>query len=243
MTEAYRRLIVEREGNPYRLGRHVHHDPRNRSFAIDAHKVTIITNAFWKPNDPTPLNQNRYWDGTKYISLGSCTGNAAGKAASCAPFTNKFDEQYAVDNIYAPATQIDPFPGQYPPTDTGSDGQSVMKVLQSRGVIGSYWWGFNIDQILAGLMSGPCIFGIEWREGMFTPDARGRIKPSGAVAGGHEICCFGWDNDNQEFFGPNSWGPDWGATINDCPGCWRMRIDDMAALMVTGGDCCFPKVA
>lgn len=236
------RLIVERSGIPYRLGRHVNHDPRNRSFAVNAREFSVITNAFWMPNDPMPLDQNRYWDGTKYISLGSCTGNAAAKSVSCAPFKNKFDEQYAV-GVYSDATKIDPFDGQYPPTDTGSDGSSVMKVLKTRGVIGSYWWGFNIDQILAGLMQGPGIFGVEWRDDMFTPDGRGRIKPTGAIAGGHEICCIGWDNDSQEFIIQNSWGKDWGKTISGCPGCCRVRVDDMASLMATGGDCCFPRAA
>ena len=231
MTENYRRLIEELAGNPYRLGRHINHDPRNRSFAVQASGVAIQS-VFWMPNDKTPLNQER----------GSCTGNAGTKCVSTSPWPNNFDQAYA-EKLYADATLIDPFPGQYPPTDTGSDGSSVMKVLQSRGVIKSYWWGFNVDQILAGLMSGPGCFGVEWRNDMFSPDARGRIKPTGAVAGGHEICFIAWDSDNQEFIIQNSWGPSWGKEINGCPGCCRIRIDDLASLMATGGDCVFPKAA
>jgi hypothetical protein len=183
------------------------------------------------PNSKDALDQG---------DLGSCTGNAAVKAVSTAPFVNNFDEAAAVD-VYSAATRVDNFYGTYPPTDTGSDGSSAMRVLKERGLIASYWWGFNTDQILVGLMSGPGCIGIEWREGMFVPDARGRIKPTGEIAGGHELMFCGWDADKQEIIGQNSWGPAWGKTINGCAGCYRIRIDDLASLMVTGGDCVFPR--
>jgi hypothetical protein len=232
MTEIYRRLIAENPNNPYRLGRHINHDPRSKAFAVRSSGVAINP-VFWMPNNKQPFDQG---------SLGSCTGNMAAKAVSTAPFELVLTEADAVA-IYSAATKIDPFKDQYPPTDTGSDGASVMKVLQSLGYIKSYSWGFNVDQILAGLMSGPGGFGIEWREGMFTPDVRGRVRPIGAVAGGHEILFIGWDADSQEFILQNSWGASWGVTINGCPGCFRIRLDDLAALMATGGDCVFPLAA
>jgi hypothetical protein len=52
-----------------------------------------------------------------------------------------------------------------------------------------------------------------------------------------------FDNYETTLSSQNSWGDLWGVTINDCPGCCRLRLDDLAALMTTGGDCVFPRAA
>lgn len=223
-----KRRIQELSSNPYRLGRHVNHDVRSRQFAVRAGNP--IVSVFHKPNNPIALDQG---------SLGSCTGNAAAKCLSTAPFIHDLDEAEAV-RIYSEATKIDPFDGVYPPTDSGSDGISVMKVCQKRGYITSYQWAFNLDQALSALMEKPGICGVEWREGMFNPDSRGRVKPVGAVCGGHEVTMIGYDKATEEGIFVNSWGPGWGVVVQGITGCFRMRIDDFSSLLATGGDVTFP---
>lgn len=222
------RTLVESHRHPYRLGRHIYHDSRSRAYAVRG--GAPITSVFHKPNDIIALDQG---------SVGACTGFAAVKCLSTAPFTNRFTE---VDGraVYSAATAIDPFEGTWPPTDTGSNGLSVMKVCKSKGWIKGYQWAFTLDQALSALMERPGICGIEWREDMFTPDDRGRIKPSGAIAGGHEVCMIGYDRPHEEIILVNSWGPGFGAIINGVTGCFRIRIDDFAALIATGGDVTFP---
>jgi hypothetical protein len=229
MTTLVRR-IPELEGNPYRLGRHIRHDQRNRGFAV-ALTVPIVS-VLHRPNNAIAFDQG---------SLGSCTGNAAVKCVSTAPFRYDFNEDVAV-SVYSDATKLDPFAGQYPPDDTGSDGLSVMKVCKSRGYIGAYQWAFTLDQALSALMLGPGICGVEWRRDMFTPDERGRIKPTGAIAGGHELCLIGYDLPHEELIVQNSWGPNWGIIYQGITGCCRLRIDDFASLLATGGDVTFPVV-
>jgi hypothetical protein len=224
------RMIPESPTNPYRLGRHVYQDSRSRAFA--AQGGATITSVFHRPTNPIALDQG---------SLGSCTGNAAAKCLSTAPFIHDLNESVAV-SIYSDATKIDPFAGTYPPTDTGSNGLSVMKVCQSRGYISGYRWAFNLDQALSALMAGPGILGIEWRDDMFTPDSRGRIKPTGAIAGGHQVTMIGYDKPHEEVILVNSWGPDWGNVEQGITGCFRMRVDDFSSLLATGGDLTFPNL-
>jgi hypothetical protein len=225
-----RRTIAELPGNPYRLGRHINHDARSRQFTARAGNP--IVSVFHKPNNPIALDQGQ---------IGSCTGNAAAKCLSTAPFIHNLTEADAV-SIYSDATKIDSFQGSYPSTDTGSDGISVMKVCQKRGYITSYEWAFNLDQALSALMLQPGICGVEWREGMFEPDSRGRVRIVGAIAGGHEVTMIGYDKGLEEIIFVNSWGPDFGVVEQGITGCFRMRIDDFSSLLATGGDVTFPNL-
>lgn len=215
---------------PRPLGRRVHHDPRSRQFPFAGRpEAGAPIRSVWWTRRCAILDQGR---------LGSCTGNAAagwlgtddGQQTGRADVT----EALAVD-LYSAATQVDPFPGAYPPDDTGSDGLSVCKVLKARGLISAYTHCFGLSDVLAALQTGPVLAGTNWYEGMFTPDDRGVVEVSGPVAGGHEYLLVGVDTDRAEVVFANSWGTGWGDG-----GYGRMSYDTLRRLLGEDGDATVP---
>jgi hypothetical protein len=99
-----------------------------------------------------------------------------------------------------------------------------------------YRWGFGLDDLRLGVgHEGPAVLGIPWHEGMFEPDDSGLIHVTGAVAGGHAICCFGVNEKTKVLRLHNSWGRDWGQNGN----C-SISFEDMAKLLANEGEACFP---
>jgi hypothetical protein len=216
-----------------RLGRNVRHDPRSWAYAFSAVDISTLSSVRHYSQIPT-LDQGK---------LGSCTGNAATKCLSYAPFWSEpdvqdvigndaiADEQYAV-GVYSDATKIDSYPGEYPPSDTGSDGLSVATVLKNRGLISGYQHAFSFDALATALAEQPVIVGTEWRQNMFDPAPDGRQTITGAVAGGHEYCLDELDVENQRVWMQNSWGDSWGVS-----GRAYFTWDDMRTLLSASGDC------
>lgn len=210
------------------LGRNVNHDSRSRYFAFVAPKAIDLKTVIHQRNIPI-LNQG---------ALGSCTGNATVGALGTTPMfeslprTLSLDEALAVA-IYSDATAIDPFRGQYPPDDTGSDGLSVAKVAQKRGLISGYQHAFDLNSALAALMVGPVITGTNWYSSFDYPATGGLVTiSSGAqVEGGHEFCVYGIDVENKEVLAANSWGQRWGNA-----GTFRMSWDTWGRLLSEQGD-------
>ena len=216
-----------------RLGRNVRHDPRSWNFPFHAVDISTLSSVRHQSQIPT-LDQGQ---------LGSCTGNAATKCLSYAPFWSdadvqkvlgsdeSTDETYAV-GVYSDATQIDDAPGTYPPTDTGSDGLAVATVLKNRGLISGYQHAFSLEALLSALAQQPVIVGTEWREDMFHPAPDGKMTITGSVAGGHEYCLDELDVENQRIWMQNSWGTTWGVQ-----GRAYFTWDDMRTLLSASGDC------
>jgi hypothetical protein len=145
-------------------------------------------------------------------------------------------------SIYSEATSKDPFQGQYPPTDTGSDGLTVCKVLQSRGYITSYEWAFGFQHGLSVISQYAMMQGTEWTNAMFHPEADGRVHPEGSVAGGHEYVWVGVEivskldsTQNRSWF-LNSWGNSFGVN-----GYFYMTWPDHEALLARNGDLGCPR--
>lgn len=204
------------------LGRHLNHDPRSRAYAAPA--TDPVFSALHKRRVPIYDQGN----------LGSCTGNALAGALSTAPFRHQFREATAV-RIYSAATKIDPFEGQYPPDDNGSDGLSVCKVAQTKGWITGYQHAFNINAALAALSRGPVICGIDWLEGLDTPDSSGLVRYVGSSRGGHELEFLGIDIVARQVRFAQSWGPDWGDH-----GYGVMSWSDFELALANQGDCTIP---
>jgi hypothetical protein len=203
------------------LGRLVQHDPRSLAY-------------------PAPVG---VWDSVQHDShapildqgnLGSCTGNAMAGALSYDPLwpavARPIDETFAVE-LYARATQLDAWPGSYPPDDTGSSGLAVSQAAREAGYLSGYQHAFTIDAALTALMDGPVITGIDWHDGMFDPDQSGQVHPTGQVAGGHEICADGIDKHNGLVWFRNSWGPGWGVD-----GRFSLAVADWSQLLSAKGD-------
>jgi hypothetical protein len=235
------RQIPQRLDTPYQLGRHVNHDERSRLYPFSVSPEAVgrgIGSIMWIRHVPIFDQGN----------LGSCTGNAAAGwlatdnelRAGLVEFTDKnglvsvLDEADAID-IYSAATVIDPWDGAYPPDDTGSDGLSVAKVLQSLGYIDVYTHGFSLDDLLLALQTGPVLVGTNWYDHMFYPDDRGVVTIGGNVAGGHEYLCVGIDDPQQELHFANSWGLGWGDG-----GYFRMSYATMTRLLSEDGDVTVP---
>ena len=198
--------------HPYPLGRLVQHDPRSRAFALPESSVDNIKSVCWIRHAPV-FNQG---------DLGSCTGNACLGALGTgsiydALYANNnlphFTEAQAVD-IYSKATIGDEWPGQYPPTDTGSSGLAVAKVAKDAGWIEAYYHAFSFNAALTAVQSAPVITGVNWYNNFFYPNMETgecSLSPTeNYPVGGHEICIDQLDVENKRVWFTNSWGPEWG---------------------------------
>jgi hypothetical protein len=214
-----------------RLGRHIEHDERSRAFEIEARGTTKLRSVHWRRHGQ-PFDQGE---------LGSCTGNAIAGALNTEPIYPAgkhqllLHEKDAVD-LYALATRLDEFPGDYPPDDTGSSGLAACKAAKTKGLISSYRHAFGIHQALTALMHGPVITGVNWYEGFDQPDANGHVTVNGQVRGGHEFEVLGYDVDAGEVLAENSWGAGWGIR-----GRFTFDVATWARLLDEQGDVTVPR--
>lgn len=218
--------------NQYGLGRYVWHDPRSRAFPI-THLAT-----------PQAISHPRYGPWLDQGQLGSCTGNAGTGMLGCGPFSPSqgpaqgFDEAFAIQ-LYSDATKVDDVPAEYPPTDTGSSGLAIAKVLKARGLIDRYEHAFSVREALVALQRAPVLIGSLWLTGMFNPDSHGRVRLSGAVAGGHEYLLReyvpGRTFNTGTLVCDNSWGLGWGDH-----GRFRLSVAQLSTLLSKQGDVTAP---
>lgn len=190
----------------------------------------VLVSASWPTNLSTCLDQG---------SLGSCTGNATAHVASSKPYTRKCTESEAV-RIYSHATQDDSFPGAYPPDDTGSTGFFAMKAACELGYFTGFSMAVGLTAVLQALQTRPGITGVDWYQGMDSPDANGLVAPTGLLRGGHEIEIFEVDIVKRIVWFQNSWGPGYGVHHGGRDGCFGMTFDDYELLLASGGDATFP---
>ncbi|WP_225840323.1 hypothetical protein [Streptomyces sp. NK08204] len=230
--------LPERDG-PYRLGRHIEHDPRSLRYAHGVLPESALKPVQWQRRVPV-FDQGQ---------LGSCTGNAAagvlatdsaaGPGATSVTVkgvARPVNEALAVD-LYKVATTLDGISGSYPPDDTGSSGLGVAKALKGWGLASGYTHAFSLSALKSALQAGPAMLGIVWLQSMFNPKSDGSlpVDKSSAVAGGHEIVCSGWDG--SRFRLDNSWGASWG----DGGSCWVAEAD-MQWLLSQQGDVTVPAL-
>lgn len=208
----------------YTLGRHLdpEHDWRSRNFPAATAPLTTVMHQ----HDGPILDQG---------NLNACTGNATAQALNCAPLRQPAGRRLLTEAdavaIYSWATAHDPYPGRYPPTDTGSDGLAVAKAARKLGLISTYQHAFGLAHTLGALVRSPLIIGIPWLQSMFSPASDGYLTVTGAVAGGHEVCLRGIDVQRQAVRLVNSWGHGWG----DGGEAW-LRWTDLGHLLEQQGD-------
>jgi hypothetical protein len=211
-----------------RLGRQKVHDEASRGFAMRA----VVDRSTWRDKsirlyDPIPNPNQR---------VGCCTF-----VAKCCQFNAIGNRKMGVvlnmtdaERGYARNTQIDPFPGTWPPTDTGSSGLASAKTAQEFGLGGEYRWLFGgADEVVQNVMEGRVIsVGTWWYWDMFADDqpilaGPPLIRPSGGQAGGHQYVIRGYDVDRDLVLGRCWWG-----SYRDF---WLARTD-LDALLRDDGD-------
>lgn len=245
-------MHVRRFINPAdaRLGRHVRHDPRSLAYAFGSLPQSAIQSVSWQRRIPI-LDQ---------ANLGSCTGNALvgvlgtdskgrtatesvtvkadGKGVFTAG-TYALDEAFAV-KAYSLNTLLDTYRGNYPPTDTGSDGLAAASTGKALGLLKGYRHAFTVDALRSALQAGPVLWGTVWLRSMFGTDADGFIKVdrTSGEAGGHELVISGYDVAEDVYEVQNSWGTSWGVD-----GFAYVHGADMAWLLSQDGDITVPEYA
>jgi hypothetical protein len=142
------------------------------------------------------------------------------------------------DPIIAPATlykECQAIDG-YPLPHDGTTVRALAKVLKQRGLISGYYWGKSTTlttQVLPYLLEvGPLVIGIRWYEGMMKTDAKGLIKPTGQLLGGHAVEIGGVDLDAELLDGECAWGTSWGLN-----GHFKIKITDFRKLLADNGEC------
>lgn len=217
--------VVHRDQQDHRLGRQIAHDPRSRRFEFPR-SVDVPTRSFTHRVYGPAVTPNQ--------EIGCCTGvdqcvkaNTAGNRRKGVILGMKNAEA-----IYHRATQNDPWPGEWPPDDTGSSGLAACKAAQEDGLIERYEWVFaGVDQVLAALAQKPVGIGTWWRQGMFDVDPEtGLVDYSGSYAGGHQYSLVGWNQRMQAFIGQCWWG-NWGKE-----GRFKIKKKDLAELLADDGD-------
>jgi hypothetical protein len=196
-----------------RLGRNLNHDPRSRQYRTGwAGKPVTAKHERRIPY----LNQNSI-PRLHGRGLGCCSGCATVGLLGSEPFFSTLDEDHeegldinlAVD-VYSLATQIDPFAGVYPNSDTGSDGLSVAKAAVQLDYSSGYQHIMSLDEAYAQIVEGPFIFGGIWMSSMDEPDSEGVVRFSGYARGGHEWLFREYDATTGLWLADNSWTEDWG---------------------------------
>ncbi len=205
MTDSALHVVQIEQLDP-RLGRQIVHDEASRRFA---HPVTVDKAAwqsrFLRTYDPRPNPRQE---------VGTCTGvnkcvqlNTVGHRVKGVVLT--MDDAL---RVYSAATKIDPWPGSWPPDDTGSSGLASCKAAQALGLGGEYRWLFGADECVQAVLDGwPVGVGTRWYAGGFSPQSRRGlplpvVEMTGAVVGGHEWTLTGFDVELDMFRGRCWWG-------------------------------------
>jgi hypothetical protein len=173
----------------HNLGRQRVHDSLSRAFAtratVDRSKWVTKTIRIY---DPIPNPDQCH---------GECTGCA--KSMEFNAVSNRVKgvvlNMETAHKLYALATNLDPFEGEWPPDDTGSSGLAAAKAAQKLGLGGEYRHVFNgADEVVQLIQEGRVVnVGTWWYEDMFTPDAKGVIEPTGPRVGGHQYIARGYE--------------------------------------------------
>lgn len=205
------------------LGRQKVHDPRSKHFPA----ALAVDKANWRSKsiriyDPSP-NPNQ--------TIGNCT--ACAKSMQMNAKDNRVKgvvlDMDDANTIYHLSTTMDPFQGEWPPTDTGSSGLASAKAAQKLGLGGAYSHVFNGADGVVQLIQEEHVVsvGTWWYNDMFTPNANGIIEPTGPQVGGHQYAARGYDVKRDLVLIRCWWG-----TYRDV---WIAR-EHLNELILDGGD-------
>jgi hypothetical protein len=189
-----------------RLGRQVVHDPASRAFPMRAPDTHTWKSRTIRLYDPTP-NPNQ--------KIGNCTGcdKAMDGNADHNRVTGRVLNMTDAEQIYSLATHLDPWDGEWPPTDTGSSSLAACKAAQQLKVGKEYRWALagGADAVVQQIVDGTTVgVGTWWYEGGFSPKRRKQggvyIEMTGQRVGGHQWRIRGYDEHTDMLLGRCWWG-------------------------------------
>lgn len=203
--------------------REVKFDPRSRAFPI----APLI-----KATRPRSYT----WACNKYLDQGSegaCVGFSWSHELAATPVAVPGITNASALELYHAAQRLDDWAGE---DYSGTSVLAGAKAVKAAGHMEQYRWAFSLqDLIMAIGYQGPAVLGINWYEGMFTPNNAGFILPTGEIAGGHAILCQGVNVVSRKFLLHNSWGSRWGRD-----GCAWVSYETMSKLLREQGEACIP---
>ena len=121
-----------------------------------------------------------------------------------------------------------------PLAENGSYVRSGALALRNRGRLVAFAFAKNTTEIDDWINThGPVVVGTSWTNDMFNPDAKGYVKPTGGVAGGHCYLMLEKVDDEDAYVFQNSWGASWGQN-----GRFRMKRSDFGSLLQDSGEAC-----
>lgn len=212
------------------LGRVPHWDPRNERFLI--RDVLPRLAARRSAIDAIPAQRvQRYWSPRWTGDQGAtshCTAFSLLTFMADGPVTHRAHAPMMdPDALFTAIRAVDLEEGRDYGTDGGATMLAQQKAATRLGWVGEYRWGTTIEDLIDTVLNvSPVILGIEWLDGMFSPDHKGRIRATGAVAGGHAIECNGVNTKTEMIRLHNSWGTSWGNA-----GSCFIAFDDMRKLL------------
>jgi hypothetical protein len=183
---------------------------------------------------------SRYWNPSGWWGdqgdTPKCVGYAWGHWFEDGPITHRGQAPFAdPSTIYALAQDLDEWPGS---AYEGTSIRGGAKAMQQLGFISEYRWTKNLDVLISKILEvGPVVVGTAWWSDMCEPNARGIIRATGYVCGGHAWVVNGVNVKKSLFRMKNSWGRSWGRN-----GAAFVTFDDMAMLIGDmDGECCLAK--
>lgn len=177
-------------------------------------------------SDPVVLDQGNY---------GTCVGNGWAGWGDSAPIQDRFNETDA-RAIYYEATVFDGSPDNPDAPGGGQQGSTVRsgaKAMRARGKCAAFAF-LTVVEARDKIQQQPLVFGTDWTENMFSPDAAGFVTSGGQVAGGHCYLAIGYDPLVDVWSFQNSWGLSWGVG-----GRFKMRGSTVSALQAGNGEICY----
>lgn len=211
-----------------RLGRHIAHDIRSASYRVG------------RTAAPVSVRHERHVPIYDQGDLGKCVAVTGGGLLGTGPFWPLLPVELQrvlagtapasvwTTDLYRELTRADPFPGSWEPEDTGSDGNTLGKVLTGRGLTSGWRHVMSIGEAHAAIQQGPLAVGTMWMSGMDNPTREGIVTATGTARGGHEYVCSEYDAARDLWWHDNSWGEEFGLRgrfAYDTP--TRQRLMDM----------------
>ncbi len=234
MSDGAKRLLVPEPEYARRLGRHLHHDPRNRGYSIRELLPKRASRSVAPP----------WWRRGVYDQQGSsCTMQAAAGVLASSPFRQahrpalpSWDTESERHAGYLRAqTEFDPWAGGEPDY-YGSSTDAPFKLLAHLGHIEQWRWCFGFADVLDTLRFwGPLAVGTWWYDGMDQPHpSTARVKVEGDKVGGHTYEVVWDDVVDRELVCVQSWG--YSGTLARTRSRFRLSYADAEGLLADDGE-------